>query len=172
MAEHTPLVVVMGVSGSGKSTIGKHLADRLGVRFVDGDDLHPAANIRKMAAGHPLTDADRWPWLARIGRALTEAEDTGLVIACSALKRAYRDAILAEEPRTVFLHLVARRDVIADRLSHRGGHFMPTSLLDSQLATLEPLAPDEPGREIDVGRDVATVVDDAMAALPALAARR
>jgi carbohydrate kinase (thermoresistant glucokinase family) len=172
MMGHTPLVVVMGVSGSGKSTIGRRLAGRLGIRFVDGDDLHPAANIRKMAAGHPLTDEDRWPWLARIGRALTEAEDTGLVIACSALKRAYRDAILAEEPRAVFLHLVARRDVIADRLAHRGGHFMPTSLLDSQLAALEPLAADEPGCEIDVGQDVATVVDAAMAALSALMAGR
>ncbi|WP_036284785.1 gluconokinase [Microbacterium luticocti] len=163
-----PLVVVMGVSGSGKTTIGESLATRLGVPFVDGDDLHPKANVEKMHAGHPLTDEDRWPWLAKIGRALADAEATGLVIACSALKRAYRRAILAEEQRAVFLHLVAGRDVIAGRLEHRSGHFMPTSLLDSQFETLEPLADDEPGVEVSVRGDVEAVLRDAQDALRGL----
>jgi len=171
MSGNKPLVVVMGVSGSGKTTIGMPLAERLGVPFVDGDDLHPRSNIEKMRTGRPLTDDDRRPWLARIGRALTEAEHTGMVIACSALRRAYRDAILAEEPRAVFLHLTAPRRIVAERLARRDGHFMPASLLDSQLQTLEPLAEDEPGATVDVSGDVAASVDEAMGALDRLAGR-
>lgn len=170
MTASKPLVVIMGVSGSGKSTIGAPLADRLGVPFVDGDDLHPKSNVEKMAAGHPLTDEDRWPWLAKVGQALADAEGTGLVVACSALKRSYRDAILSEEPRAVFLHLTAPREVIADRLSHRGGHFMPTSLLDSQLDTLEPLHDDEPGAAVTVTGGVDAIIDDAVATLERLEA--
>ncbi|HEU0257013.1 MAG TPA: gluconokinase [Microbacteriaceae bacterium] len=165
-----PLVVVMGVSGSGKSTVGEALAGRLGVRFVDGDDLHPASNVAKMAAGHPLTDDDRWPWLARIGGALADARETGLVVACSALKKSYRDVILAKEPRSFFVHLAGPRRVLESRLGARHGHFMPPSLLDSQLATLEPLR-DEPGAAVDISGDVGTVVDAALAALARHAAR-
>jgi gluconokinase len=145
-----PLIVVMGVSGSGKTTIGEALAARLGVPFTDADSLHSAANIAKMAAGHPLTDADRWPWLADVGVRMARAEGTGLVMACSALKRAYRNAILAVEPRVRFLDLEGSRRLLESRVEHRRGHFMPTSLLDSQLATLEPLAADEPGFRIDL----------------------
>nr|WP_246142244.1 gluconokinase [Lacisediminihabitans profunda] len=135
----------MGVSGSGKSTVGNALADELEVPFVDADDLHPAANVAKMEAGHPLTDDDRWPWLARVASTLSAAEGSGMVIACSALKRVYREAILAAEPATRFVFLSGSRGLLAERMSHRPGHFMPVSLLDSQLATLEPLASDEPG---------------------------
>lgn len=165
------LVVVMGVSGSGKSTVGVVLAERLGVPFVDGDDLHPQSNVDKMHAGIPLTDADRWPWLARIGQALGEHEATGLVIVCSALKRAYRDAILAEEPHALFLHLSASFAVIAQRVAHRSGHFMPASLLESQFETLEPLGAGEPGVVVDVAEDVAGVVRDSIARLRALHVR-
>jgi carbohydrate kinase (thermoresistant glucokinase family) len=163
-----PLVVVMGVSGSGKTTIGTALAEELGVPFIDGDDLHPQANVDKMHAGHPLTDEDRWPWLARVGGALHDAEDDGLVIACSALKRTYRDAILREEPRAVFIHLTAPQTLIADRLEHRNGHFMPTALLDSQFETLEPLDSDEPGAAVDVGEDIAHVVSSSADAVRTL----
>ncbi len=165
------LVVVMGVSGSGKSTIGTALAHELDVPFVDGDDLHPRANVDKMHAGHPLTDDDRWPWLAQVGRALQAAHEGGLVIACSALKRRYREAILREEPRALFLHLAASHEVIADRLAHRSGHFMPPALLDSQFDTLEPLAADEPGVAVDVGGDIAHVVHTAAEALRTLQRR-
>lgn len=143
-APPSPHIVVMGVSGCGKSTVGAALAARLGVPFLDADDLHPAANVAKMAAGHPLTDDDRMPWLARVGGELSAATG-GLVIACSALKRSYRDAILAAAPATVFVFLNGSRALLESRMQHRAGHFMPASLLDSQLATLEPLAPDEPG---------------------------
>ncbi len=149
-----PLIVVMGVSGSGKTTVGRLLAERLGVPFADADDLHSAAQVAKMAAGHPLTDDDRWPWLALVGAALSNAEGTGLVMACSALKRAYRDAILRAEPRTRFLDLEGSRALLESRVGHRVGHFMPASLLDSQLATLEPLARDEPGVAIDLDSHV------------------
>ena len=141
----SPLIVVMGVSGSGKTTVGTALAAELGVPFMDADDLHPPANVAKMAAGHPLNDDDRWPWLARVGAELSRAEGTGLVIACSALKRTYREAILAVEPRARFVELDGSRELLVSRMAHRRGHFMPVSLLDSQLATLEPLAADEPG---------------------------
>jgi gluconokinase len=158
-----PLLVVMGVSGSGKTTVGELLATRLGVPFADADDLHSRANIALMAAGHPLTDEDRWPWLARVGAALSAAQSTGLVMACSALKRSYRDAILAAEPRARFVFLDGPRDLLVDRLSHRHGHFMPPELLDSQLAALEPLATDEPGVtvQLEADQDPATLVDEA-----------
>ena len=140
-----PLIVVMGVSGSGKSTVGSLLAASLGVPFTDGDDLHPVSSLEKMAAGHPLTDDDRWPWLAAVGDALAAASQTGLVIACSALKRSYRDAIRRAAPEATFLHLDGSREELAQRTAARSGHFMPPALLDSQLATLEPLEADELG---------------------------
>jgi carbohydrate kinase (thermoresistant glucokinase family) len=157
----------MGVSGSGKSTIGALVAAALDVTFVDADSLHPLANVEKMAAGIPLTDDDRWPWLAKVGQALAQVEDTGGVVACSALKRAYRDAIRAEAPRAVFLLLKGSRDVLSRRLEGRSGHFMPVSLLDSQLATLEPLQPDERSVVVDIDASVREVVAAAVAGVRA-----
>ncbi len=145
-----PLVVVMGVSGSGKTTIGGLLAAALATPFVDGDDLHPAANVAKMAAGVPLDDEDRWPWLSAVGRRLSAAGPEGLVVACSALKRVYRDAIRAEAPETVFVELDGGHALLDRRMRERPNHFMPPSLLDSQLATLQPLADDEPGIRVSV----------------------
>jgi gluconokinase len=142
-----PLLVVMGVSGSGKTSVGIALAAALGVPFRDADDLHPAANVAKMAAGIALTDDDRMPWLALVGAELAAASE-GLVIACSALKRGYREAILAAAPSARFVFLDGSRGLLESRMQHRHGHFMPASLLDSQLATLEPLAADEPGVRI------------------------
>lgn len=160
------LLVVMGVSGSGKSTIGSALADRLGVPFVDGDELHPEANVAKMSAGIPLTDEDRWPWLAVVGERLHAARGTGLVVACSALKRSYRDAIAGHAPAVFFLLLDGSREVLLRYLGRRRGHFMPVSLLDSQLATLEPLGADEPGATIEIDAPIPDVVARALAALP------
>jgi len=142
-------LVVMGVTSTGKTETGTALALRLGAAFVDGDDLHPPANRAKMAAGTPLDDADRAPWLATVGRTLGEVPGD-CVIACSALKRAYRTAIerAARQPVT-FLWLDGPRDVIAERMAARTGHFMPTSLLDSQIATLEPPGPDERAIRLD-----------------------
>ncbi|MEH0110412.1 gluconokinase, GntK/IdnK-type [Tersicoccus sp. MR15.9] len=163
-APHAPLVVVMGVSGSGKTTIGALIADELGVPFVDGDALHPIENVRRMAAGTPLTDEDRWPWLRRVGEHLAEAGTSGrgLVVACSALKRAYRDAILAEAPDTVFVHLAGSVEVLQARMEGRSDHFMPAGLLRSQLATLEPLATDEPGFVLDIAQPVDDLVRQAL----------
>ena len=144
-----PLVVVMGVSGAGKSTVGIALAGLLELQFVDADDLHPPANVAKMAAGTPLTDADRWPWLALVGEALAAAASEGLVIACSALRRSYRDAIRVAAPTARFVHLAVPRPALDARVVNRPGHFMPASLLDSQLETLEPLEPDEAGFALD-----------------------
>lgn len=157
-------VVVMGVSGSGKSVVGQALAVRLGVPFVDGDDLHPAANREKMAAGTPLDDADRWPWLEAVGAWLAARPDGG-VTACSALKRSYRDVLRRHRPDVRFLVLHADRELLEERLAARSGHFMPASLLGSQLATLEPLGADEHGVVVDVAPPVTEIVATAVARL-------
>ena len=165
-------IVVMGVTSCGKSTVGAALAERLGAIFVDGDSLHPQSNIDKMAAGTPLDDADRAPWLAEIGSRFS-ASDAGLVIACSALKRRYRDLIRSGDASVVFVHLHGGRDLLAGRMAARPGHFMPLSLLDSQLDTLEELQPDEAGVVVDIALPVDQQVDRALAALgPAGAGRR
>lgn len=149
-----PCVVVAGVAGAGKSTVGRLVAERLGVPFADGDDFHPPADIAKMSAGKPLDDADRLPWLEFIGRWLHEAETvgTGGVVACSALRRRYRDILAAACPTAAFLLLTAPRELLAARLGGRTDHFMPSSLLDSQLATLEPLEAGERGAVLDAAR--------------------
>ena len=154
----TPLVVVMGVSGSGKSVVGAALAQRLRVAFADADDLHPEANIAKMTAGEALDDVDRHPWLEAIGAWLKGHDADGGVIGCSALKRKYRDQLRHHAPRVVFLHLDGSREVIARRQASRPGHFMPSSLLTSQFATLERLAPDEAGVVIDVDQSIDAIV--------------
>ena len=155
-----PLVVVMGVSGSGKSTVGAALAQRLRVPFVDGDDLHPPANVAKMAAGHPLDDHDRYPWLEAIGEWLAAHDEAGGVVASSALKRKYRDQLRHHARRAEFVNLPGPPKVIAARQATRPGHFMPASLLTSQFATLEPLAPDEHGLVVDVAQSVDAIVQE------------
>ncbi|MEV8212399.1 gluconokinase [Leifsonia sp. NPDC077715] len=159
-------VVVMGVSGSGKTTVGERVAARLGVPFVDGDALHPPANVAKMASGTPLDDDDRAPWLRAIGETLAGTAPEGVVVACSALKRSYRDLIRAEAPGAVFAELDGTREVLAARMAARPGHFMPVALLDSQLATLEPLQADEAGMRLDVSLapdELAATIADAVA---------
>jgi gluconokinase len=155
-------IVVMGVSGSGKSTVGAALAGRMRVPFEDADDLHPRANIEKMSRGEALDDGDRWPWLERIGEWLT-AHESGGVIACSALKRRYRDQLRHHCPSVEFLHLEGGRDVIERRQASRPGHFMPSSLLTSQFETLEPLAPDERGEVVSVAGSVDEIVEGYLA---------
>jgi gluconokinase len=150
-------VVVMGVSGSGKSTVGAALAQRLRVPFADADDLHPAANIAKMSAGHALDDDDRYPWLERIGEWLVEQADGG-VMSCSALKVKYRDQLRKHNPNVRFLHLVGTPEVIGRRQASRPGHFMPASLLASQFETLEPLEAHEHGVDIDVDQSIDSIV--------------
>ena len=154
MTTSYPPLIVMGVSGSGKSTIGALLGSTLGLEFIDGDDLHPRANKEKMAAGHPLNDEDRAPWLEiiaeRIGAELADGHP--IVVACSSLKRRYRTQLIAHAPSTVFIHLTGQRDVISERQSHRNHEYMPNSLLDSQFATLEPLEEGERGIAVDLGQ--------------------
>lgn len=136
----------MGVSGTGKSTVGRGLAETLGLPFVEGDDLHPPANVAKMAAGIPLTDADRAPWLDRIAAELGRP----LIITCSALKRSYRDRLRAAAPDLVLVYLHGSPELLASRMAQRDGHFMPQSLLESQLATLEEPSADEDAIPVDV----------------------
>jgi carbohydrate kinase (thermoresistant glucokinase family) len=155
-------IVVMGVSGCGKSSVGQALAEALGARFIDGDDLHPEANKAKMAAGIPLNDDDRWPWLDSVAAALAEGDT---VVACSALKRVYRERIGAGAPETQFVHLHGSRELLAQRMGARSNHFMPVSLLDSQLNTLELLGPDEPGHTYDIAAPVDQLVAAALADL-------
>ena len=152
-------VVVMGVSGSGKSTVGAALAQRLRVPFADADDFHPPANIAKMTAGVPLDDDDRYPWLEKIGEWLAAHPDGG-VMSASALKRKYRDQLRRHRPNLEFLHLSGSPEVIARRQASRPGHFMPASLLASQFATLEPLEPDEHGVTIDVNQSIDSIIDE------------
>jgi gluconokinase len=165
---HTLVVVVMGVAGTGKTTIGPMLAQRLGVPYAEGDDFHPKANIAKMSAGTPLTDDDRWPWLDAIGAWAHERAGRGGVVSSSALKRSYRDRLRAAAPGIVFVHLSGDRELIQDRMAHRAGHFMPTALLDSQFAALQPLQEDEAGVAVDVSGSPEEITDRALAALDEL----
>jgi carbohydrate kinase (thermoresistant glucokinase family) len=148
----------MGVSGSGKSTAGAALAQRLRVPFVDADALHPPANIAKMTAGEPLDDGDRYPWLEKVGERLAGHRDGG-VVSCSALKRKYRDQLRAHCPGVEFLYLSGSPELIAARLAARPGHFMPAALLQSQLDALEPLGADEAGVTVDAGHDIDAIID-------------
>ncbi|MEM9707701.1 MAG: gluconokinase [Pseudomonadota bacterium] len=150
----------MGVSGVGKSRLGVALGERLGWEFVDGDDLHPAGNIAKMSAGEPLTDEDRWPWLDAIGARLA-ASEAPLLLACSALKRAYRDRLGMGDEGIFFLHLSGETDIIAGRLDKRQGHFMARTLLDDQVSTLEPLGSDEFGARLDIRAPFTDVLEGA-----------
>ncbi len=157
-------VVVMGVAGTGKSTVARALAERLGWPFGEGDDLHPAANVAKMAAGIPLEDADRWPWLDAIAAWTAEQAAAGnsTIVTCSALRRTYRDRLRTATPGTVFVHLVGSPALLAERMTARKDHFMPPSLLQSQLETLEPLESDEPGFTVNVELPAAAIVDEVL----------
>ncbi len=157
----------MGVSGSGKSTVGAALAQRVGGVFLDADDLHPAANVHKMSSGIPLTDEDRAPWLDIVGKEMRKRQGEGrpIVIACSALKRKYRERIRAEEPAAFFVLLTGTREELERRLQARHGHFMPPSLLDSQLDTIEPLGSNEHGATVNIHGTKEQVVDRALDAV-------
>jgi gluconokinase len=158
-------IVVMGVSGAGKTTIATGIAAEMGWDFAEGDSFHPEANVKKMAAGTPLDDDDRWPWLRAIGTWIDERGGRSAVITCSALKRAYRDLLCEGRPSVRFCELDADENVIGPRIEHRQGHYMPASLLPSQFATLEPLQPDEPGVHISVAGTPEEAVQDALRAL-------
>ncbi|QXV59619.1 gluconokinase [Amycolatopsis sp. TNS106] len=157
------VIVVMGVSGSGKTTVGTALAERLGVDYAEADTFHPKANIDKMSSGHPLNDEDRRPWLEAIAAWIRDHQSSGGVVTSSALKYRYRD-ILRSGGDVWFLHLHGDRDLLADRMKTRSGHFMPVSLLDSQLADLEPLQPDEFGLIADIAKNPEAIVDIALSA--------
>lgn len=164
-----PAIVVMGVSGSGKSTIAQALARELDLTFIEGDDVHSSVNKAKMAAGIPLDDVDRAPWLEQIGHRIHRERDAGrgVAVACSALKRAYRDALAAGNPGVVFVHLDGPLDLIASRSRGRDHEYMPLSLLESQFATLEPLADDEPHLAVDVSQTPDDIVRSIISRLPA-----
>jgi gluconokinase len=160
---HTGIYVIMGVAGSGKTTIGELLAHALDIPFVEGDDLHPRANIERMAHGVPLTDEDRRPWLLAIAQRLREAEQSGsgLVVTCSALKRSYRELLRSHGAReTRFVYLRGSEPTIAERLARRRGHFMPASLLESQFAALEEPGSDEHASVYDIRESPAAIVAD------------
>lgn len=156
------VVIVMGVAGTGKTTVGGLLAEALGVPYAEADAFHPPANVAKMSSGRPLDDADREPWLDAIGAWAGERERSGGVVSCSALKRAYRDRLRAAAPGVFFVHLTGDRSLIAQRMEQRRDHFMPPALLDSQFATLEPLQPDEEGTAVQVCEDPDTVTRRAL----------
>jgi gluconokinase len=158
-------VVVMGVSGSGKSTVGHALAQRLGLVFADGDAFHPAANVAKMTRGTPLDDADRAPWLAAIAEWLRAHREGGGVVACSALRRRYRDVLRTGAPDAVFLHLDGPAGEVAARVAGRPEHYMPASLVESQIRTLEALEPDERGVVIAFDEPVDEIVTRFLAAV-------
>ena len=157
-----PSMIIMGVQGSGKSTIGAALAQRLNIDFIDGDDLHPPANKEKMRGGTPLTDEDRVPWLKAIGTTIADGAARGRVtiVACSALKRWYRELLRSSDPSLVFVHLVGDKSLLTDRLAHRDHEYMPSTLLDSQMETLEPLAEWEHGIAISVEQSPEAIVDE------------
>ncbi len=164
----TPSVaVVMGVAGAGKTTVGERLAERLGWAFLEGDRLHPPENVAKMASGHPLTDADRGPWLAAIARAIDGwlARGAHGVVTCSALKRDYRRRIIGERRGVRLVFLNGSRELIATRMTARRGHFMPPSLVDSQFATLEPPGPDENPITVAIDQPVERIVEQIAAVL-------
>jgi gluconokinase len=163
--------IVMGVAASGKTTIATRLAARLQYAFADADDFHPAANVAKMARGIPLTDADREPWLRTLAAWIAAQHKAGRssVLACSALKRRYRDLLRAPAPREVFfVHLAAPREALLERLRHRQGHFMSAELLDSQLAALEPLQYDEPGIMLEATGSPEAIIERVLASLAAV----
>jgi gluconokinase len=157
-------LIVMGVSGSGKSTVADALARRIGWRFEDGDSFHPAANVAKMSAGHPLTDEDRWPWLNAIADEIERSCKAGahIIIACSALKHSYRDVLLRGRDDVRFVFLKGTQELIADRLAQRKGHFMPPGLLTSQFKTLEPPESAEHVVTVSIDATVEAIVNDAL----------
>lgn len=159
------MLVVMGVAGCGKTSVGEAMASRLGMEYVDGDELHPAENIAKMSSGIPLEDEDRWPWLELVGKQLGQA-DGNCIVGCSALKRRYRDRIRKFAGGEVtFVHLAGTRELISSRMNSRTGHFMPTALLDSQFAALEPPAAEEKAIVIDIDQTLDSIVNDIVKAL-------
>jgi gluconokinase/shikimate kinase len=151
--EQPRVIVLMGVSGCGKTTVAAIMSGRLNWPFEEGDALHPQANVDKMHAGHPLTDEDRWPWLEKVAHWVETTLDSGQngIITCSALKRSYRDLINRRGHDIEFVYLHGTKEMIAPRLAARHGHYMPPSLLDSQFATLEEPTPDEPAIRVDIG---------------------
>jgi gluconokinase len=161
------VLVLMGVSGSGKTTVAQILSERLGWACEEGDALHPPANVAKMAAGHPLDDADRAPWLARVAAWVDDRLDAGEcgVVTCSSLKRSYRKVIGRRGSGVEFVYLHGSRELIASRLVQRHGHYMPASLLDSQFATLEEPGPDEPAIRVEIGAPPEAIVDAILEAL-------
>ena len=166
-------LIVMGVSGSGKSTIAENLAVRLGWRYEDGDKFHPASNVAKMSAGHPLTDEDRWPWLQAIADEIDRACKAGehVVIACSALKHSYRDVLVHGRTDVRIVYLRGTQELIAGRLAQRKGHFMPPGLLASQFKTLEPPDTDENPMTVPIDASVEEIVDDIASQLRLSASR-
>ncbi len=164
------IVVAMGVCGSGKTSVGKVIASRMNWPFIEGDDLHPPANTAKMAAGVPLTDEDRWPWLDRIADRMRAIDKAGgsAVVACSALRQAYRDRLRRSGADLRFLHLTGDAGLIRQRMDNRSDHFMPAGLLDSQLAILEPARPDEDLYEVDISGTVSDLAEAAIRSLTGL----
>jgi gluconokinase len=175
LSETSPLpVIVMGVSGSGKTSVGERLAEAVGCRFLEGDSLHPAANIEKMSVGIPLTDEERWPWLDIIGGRIGESVDRGegIIVSCSALKKIYRDRLRAAAGgRLAFVFLEGSREVFEKRMKTRPGHFMPASLLDSQFAALEPPTGEPDVVTVDVDLPLAAIIEKAVAGLRDLPTR-